>query len=416
MKHSIKELKNSELEISVELSKEYLAKFAEQALKELGKEIKVKGFRPGHVPTEILKKQIGEEAIKYKTQDKALQKSYTEIVINEKLQVISRPKIKIEDEKEALKYTATVAIYPKVEVKDYKSIKVKKPEVKVPKKEIDEAIEDMKKYITTYKEVDRAAKNGDKIEIDFEGFDKDGKTIAGTKSSKHPMVLGDKTFIPGFEEELIGMKKDEEKEFDITFPKDYHQKDFQSKKVKFKVKVQKLEEAEIPKLNEELVEKLTGKKDSVENFKKEIEENLKIRKEREAKQKQENEYLEELLKRTKIELPEVLITEELHYIIQEVKSDIERKGMKFEQFIEQSKTTIEKLKEKYRPEAEKRVKLRIALQHIIKEEGIEPDPKEFEKELKAMKTAHPKSNENELKAVTQNRLALRDFFKKVLGE
>ena len=272
-------------------------------------------------------------------------------------------KIKIDSQEDPLKYVATVAVMPEITIKDYKSIKVKKEAVKVTDKDVQEVLDDMLRYVTTWKDVDRKAKKGDRAELEFEGFDK-GKSLEGTKSSNHPVILGQGNLIPGFEEEVVGMKTNEEKEFDITFPKDYHSDEFKGRKVKFKVKLQRLEESEIPELTEETIEKLSGKKTKPAEFKKEIEKNLKERKELEAKQKQENDYIEQLLKKSKTELPKALIDEEVHYIIHDMKHEVEGKGMKWEQFMEQSKMTHADLHTKYEPEAERRIMIRLALQQL----------------------------------------------------
>ncbi|MBD3360231.1 trigger factor, partial [Candidatus Peregrinibacteria bacterium] len=344
-------------------------------------------------------------------------------VIKEKIQVVSRPKIKIEKD-EPLTYTATVAVLPNVEVKDYKSIKIPKEEPKVTDKDIKAVIEDLKKYATTNKEVDRPAKKGDRVEVDFEGFDKNGKPIENTKSKNHPVIIGEGSLIPGFEDELIGLKKDEKKEFELKFPKDYAKKDFQNKEVKFKVEIKKVEEPKTPELNEEFIQKMTGKKLSIDEFKKDVENNIKARKKQEAVQKRENKYLEELLKKTNVEIPEALIEEEAQYILQEMKEDIASKGLQFEKFLEHKNTTEEELREKYRPEAEKRIKVRLALRHLIKEENIEATEEEIKQEFEKIKANYPPEEDKKLdkefesgnlKVQIANKLALQKLFKKVLA-
>ncbi|NIA02589.1 MAG: trigger factor, partial [Nitrospirae bacterium] len=346
-----------------------------------------------------------------------------EIVVKEKIQVVSRPKIKIEKDS-PLTYTATVATMPEVEVKDHKSIKIKMKEVKVEKKDIEAVKTDMKKHGTQYKDVDRSAKKGDRAEVNFEGFDKEGKAIPNTKSQNHPVVLGGESLIPGFEDEIIGMKKDDKKEFDITFPKDYGKKDFQGKKVKFKVELLRVEEPTEPEINEEFIEKMTGKKQSIGDFEAEIEKNIKAKKETEAIRDRENQYIEELLKKVKVDVPETLIEEEAQYILQEMKEDIQMKGLEFEKFLEQSKTTEDDLRKKYTPEAEKRIKIRLALQYLIKEEKIEVSDDDLKAEVDKIKAQYPPAEsdkiekeykEGKLKPQLTNKLALRKLFDKVLA-
>lgn len=422
MEHKIKKLEKSKVEIEITVSEEKMKTFREKACEDLSHEVKISGFRPGHVPAEVLEQHLDKKYILAHTQEIAIQKSYADVVIKEKIQVVSRPKIKIEKDT-PFTFTATVAVMPEVELKDYKSIKVEKKEIKVTEKDIEEVIKDLKKYSTVYKDVEREAKKGDRVEIDFEGFDEKDAPIDKTKSKNHPVIIGDETLIPGFEDNLVGMKKGDKKEFDLTFPKDYGKKDFQNKKVKFKVELNRIEEPVVQEVNEDFVEKITGKKQSVEEFKKEIETNVKARKEQESKQERENKYLEELLKKAKIELPEALIEEEAEYIIEDVKDDITQKGLEFTKFLEQAKVTEDDLRKKYRPEAEKRLKIRLSLQYMIKEEKIEVKQEEIKAEYEKMKSYYPPKEQakvdkefedGHLKSQIINKLALRKLFEIVL--
>lgn len=423
MDYTVKKLPKSEIEITVAVTSEDLAKHYQKACEDISKEVRVKGFRPGHIPQNVLEQHVDKKHIEEHAKELAMQRTYADIVVKEKLQVISRPKVKVEKE-EPFTYIATVAILPEVEVKDHKSIKVDKKEPKVTEKDIEDVINDLKKYNTIYKDVEREAKKGDRVEVDFEGFDDEGKSVPNTKSQNHPVIIGENTLIPGFEDHLIGLKKDGKKEFDITFPKDYGKKDFQNKKLKFKVEVKRVEEAVQPELNEEFAEKMTGKKQSVEDLKKDIEKNIHAKKTQEAKQARENEYLEELLKKTKVEIPDSLIDEEAHYILHEMEDEIAAKGMEFEKFLAQAKTTEEELTKKYRPEAEKRIKIRLALQHVIKEEKIEVTDEDAKIEFEKVKAYYPKKEhykiendykKGELKSQIKSRLTLRKFFEKVLA-
>jgi len=441
--HTQKQLPKSEVELTITVPAEKLQEYYKKASEEISGDLKVKGFRPGKVPAHILEQYVDKMYILAHARELAVKYSYSSVVIQNKIQVVGRPEVKIEGDdhnhkhdencnhdeefekftKEPLVYTAKVAIMPEVKVKDHKSIKIPSIEVKVEDSDLESVINDMKRHGTTHAFVDRGAQKGDRVEIDFQGYDEKGETVPNTDSKHHPVIIGENTLIPGFEENLIGVKKDEEKEFDLTFPKDYFKEDFQNKKMKFKVKVHHVEEPQVPELNEELIEKMTGKKDSVEDFKKELSKNILARKEQEAKGKRENDYIEELVKRMTVEIPESMIADEVEHIIHEVKDEVTGKGMEFEAFLERSKTTIDDLRKKYQEEGEKRLKIRMALQYVIKEEGVEISPEDIKTELERVKSFYPAKEhykidkdfkKGPMKDQIASRLTLRKLFKKVL--
>ena len=423
MKYEIKHLPKSLVQITVTLSEEYINSHRHKACEELSQEVKIKGFRTGHIPPHVLENHLGKDIIDAHVKELAVKRSYADAVVKEKVQVVARPEIKVEKE-EPFTYTATVAVMPEVKLKDYKSIKIKKEEQKATEKDIEDAIEEMKRYATKYKDVDREAKKGDRVEVDFEGFDKDDKAVPSTKSTNHPVILGEGSLVTGFEDELIGLKKDEKKEFEITFPKDYRKKDFQGKKIKFKVHVKRIEEPIYPEIDETFVERMTGKRSPVNEFKEELKKTIQAQKEAEEKKKQENTYIEDLLKKMEVEIPDSLIEEEAHHILHEMKEEIKMKGWQFEKFLEQTKMKEEDLLTKYRVEAERRLRIRLAIQEVIKLEGIVVTDEEITDELKKIKSLYPKEEDKkiqeefdkgDLKNTLANRLILNKFFDKVLA-
>lgn len=463
MKYQIKTLPKSEIEISIEISPEKMREFYKKSCEKLAREVNIKGFRKGHVPLAVIEQHFDKKALLEEAQELAVKTSYFDVVIKESLNVVSRPEINTESVSEAprpeikaesvseaprpeiqpeaanepgrtendpspeapFKFTATVAVMPEVVLNNYASIKIKKLDVKVEEKDILSVLEDLKIYGTTYKDVDRKAQNKDRAELEFEGFDpKTGAPVANTKSSNHPVVLGSKTMIPGFEDQIIGMQKDEEKQFKLKFPKDYGKKEFEGREMKFAVKLQRLEEPTEPELSEEYIEKITGKKSNLEDFKREMEKKIRRQKEQEASRKQENEYIEELLKRLKTEIPGALIDEEVQFILGEMKLSIEERGLNFAKFLEVSKTNPEELEKKYRPQAEKRIKIRLALLHIVQEEKIKVDESEISAEISKIRAKCPERDKAKLEAEIKsgsrqtqiyNKIALRKLFSQVLG-
>jgi len=427
MKYTVKTDK-SQVTITFELEVADLEKHRQKAADDISQGLDIKGFRPGKVPLDVVEKHVDKTYIDARAQEIAVQMAYAEAVTKEKIQVISRPKVKFLSDTtktdEPLKFEAEVATLPEVKVKDYKSIKVEKTEAKVEKKEIDSTIEDLKKYLTTWTDVEREVKKGDRVELDFEGFDAkekdekgEPKAIPNTESKNHPVVVGEGSLVPGFEDNLIGMKKDEKKEFEVTFPKDYHNKDFEEKQVKFKVELKRIEAPTEAKVDDEFVEKVTGQKMSVEDFKKDIEKNIKAKKQQQASVDRENKFLEEVLKKTEVDIPGTLIDEETDFIIQDMQHDLAHKGVTdFEKFLKDNKTTIEDLQKKYKPEAEKRIKIRLALTHIIEQEKIEVTDEEAEKMMKSLEAMGQKIEDKDQEIVKiKNKLMLQKMFEKVLG-
>lgn len=397
---SVKKIKNSQAEIKVKVSKETFEDFKKKALEQLGKNVKIKGFRPGHVPADVLEKHVSKEGILGLAMDMALDATYREAITSQKVEVMSRPEVKLDSE-DPLEYTATVAVKPEVKVKDYKKIKVSIKESKITKKEVDETVQDLLKGKGTWHDVDRKAKSGDRAEIDFQGYDGtkvvEGKELPNTKSSNHPLVLGSNTFVPGFEDEVIGMKVGETKEFTLTFPKDYHVADFQGKKVTFKAELKRLEEQKIPEYNDEFIQEATnGEKKNKKEFEEYVKEVLLQKTQDEAKGAAEGELIDKIIKATEIDLAPQLVSQETEVIFNEHKRQVESRGISFEKHLELTNGNVEDLKKEMSKEATRRVTTRFALDYIIDQEKFDVTNKELEKELKSIKERYPASEHSKI--------------------
>jgi len=370
MKIQVKKLPKSKVEFKITTTDQQWKKARKTALVKLSQQIKVDGFRKGHVPEKILIQKIGgEHAMEHQIIDVLLPQTYSEAITTEKIAVIARPEIEIKSRKPFV-YEAKVDVYPEVKLPNYKEIKVVKKGQKVTKKEVDDWVENFRKQVAEYKEVKRSAKKGDKVEIDFEGFTSDGVPLDNTKSKNHPLVLGENTLIPGFEDEVVGMKKGEKKEFNITFPKDYHAKNMAGKKTKFNVILNNITESILPKIDENFVQKVTGTKKSIEDFKKEIHTSLLEKKTKDTQVERENKWLEEVSKKVKIEIPEILINEEVDFMIDDLKMRGLQQGLTWEKHLEHLKKTEEEIRKERKKTAEERVKLRLVAQEIIKAEKV----------------------------------------------
>ena len=393
MKAEIKKLPKSQVELTITVPYADYVKAEKQAIEKLGKQVKVDGFREGQVPENIVREKAGPATIQSATLEQIIPVTYSNAVKENEVQVIAQPQVDIkkhvEKEGDDFVYTATVSILPEVTLGDYKKIKVKREKVEVGDKEIKETLEMIVNRFAEWKDVDRPAKEGDRVEVDFEGFDEDGKAIPNTASKNHPVVLGAKAMVPGFEEALMGAKKGDDKEFTVDFPKEYHAKEMQGKKVTFKAKVHRVEEKATKELNEAIIEKATGQKQSVDDFKKKVADDLKREMEQRAQADVDNKVVQEIIKVTKAELPDALIEEEINMLKEERKQAVTRQGLTWEQYLSHIKKTDEDFAKDHQKPAEERLLARLGVSQIIREEKVEVDDVEVDKRIQELVAMYP---------------------------
>lgn len=409
---NVKRLPKAEVEITIELKPEEFKKDVNAAAEQISKDVNIPGFRSGKVPYDVLEKHVGKELIMNHAMDLAIPRVLTEVIKKEKLEIIVRPKVEITSI-DPLKFKAIAPVYPEVKVDGYEKIKIKAKDFKITEKDVDETIDNVKKQFVSWDETDDAIKKGYKVELDFEGFDEGGASLEGTKSKNHPVIIGEKMMVPGFEENLMGLKKGDEKEFTITFPKDYHKKSFQEKKVNFKVKVLKVEKPTYPELNEEFIEKITGSRKSIPDFKKDVEKDLRGYKQSEDRKRQEQEFLEKVLDLAKLDISDVLVSEEVEYMLQEMKEDMAHKGLQFDSYLQHIKKSEDQLRKDLKKEAEKRIKIRFGINEIITREKIEVKDKEVDQAMQRIGEI-PKERESEVRAQVTNSMRIGQLFDRFL--
>lgn len=395
--YTVSDLEKSRKKITItEIDPSVLEKAEKKAVQELSKKMKLKGFRPGKIPESVVREQIDESYLKTSTIEQALPIVANEILVEKKLRILGNPQVNYESF-EPLKIEVEFDVFPEIKVGDYKKINIKKEKKTASEKEVKEAIEEIQKRMTEYKEVDRAAKMNDRVEVDFEGFNMDGVPLENTASKNHPVVLGSNMLIPGFEEEVVGMNKEEEKEFDITFPKDYHAQHMAGTKVKFKVKLNRVEEAVAPELNEVFIEKVSGKKQGLDEWKKQLQEDIQKEHDRLFTQELEEAYFDALVKLTKLEAPKTLIEDEKKVILREIKERILYQGLSYERYLQAVGKSEEQLLESFDQQADDRIKLRMALQYIADEEKMEVSDVEVEEKLNQLMASYPEDQKKKLK-------------------
>jgi len=377
----LQKLPGSKVKLTITIEKEEMQGYERHAYRHLVNQVKIAGFRPGKAPLNILKKEVGEAKFENEVLEVAVPQSYYKAVTDEIIQAISQPQVKVVKfvPGELLEYEAEVAVLPEVKLPNYKNIKVKIGEVKVKKEEIDQILNNLRKERAILRDVEREAKKNDRVEIDFDGFI-GSNPLEGGSSKNHPLVIGEGNFIPGFEEELIGLKKGDTKEFDIKFPENYHVADIAGKGVHFVVKMHLVQEVDLPELNDKFIAQI-GPFKKVADLKKDIEENLEQAKKEEERRKTEQELLEKIVEKSEIEVPKDMVDQETQAMIQDLESAIISRGGNFDDYLKSIGKKKENLDKELRADAEKRVKTGLVLSQVSKEEGILVTDAEIEAEI-----------------------------------
>ena len=394
MKTKVKNISDVKVELTISLGVEELKAAEQVALTKLAKEVKIEGFRKGKAPLEMVAAQVDQNVLGQEVIENALSKAVAEAFLKEKIQAINRPEVDVKKfiPGTELEFTATSEIMPKVELGDYKNLKVKKEKVSVSQKEINETIDQILKNFAEKKEVKRAAKEGDEVVIDFLGK-KDGVAFDGGKAEKFPLELGSKSFIPGFEEGLIGKKAGDELSLDLKFPKDYHAKDLAGAKVVFEVKIHEVRENVLPEINEEFLSKL-GEFKTKEDFEKQIKEDLKTQKQVEADDKFKDELVKKLAEVSKVPVPEILLEDQKQSIEMDMQQNLMYSGLSLDDYLKRmGKTREEWLENDVKAVAESRVKSGLALAELSKVEKIQSSVDELDARIAQLKEQYGNSKE-----------------------
>lgn len=372
--------------LSVVATQAELTPIKEMVIQIMGARVKVPGFREGKAPTSVLEKNIDPNQLQQTFLEEAINQIYPQVVQNEDLRPVSRPEIQI---KKFVPYTdlefdVEVAVIGDMKLGDYKKISHKQTEAKVTEKDVKEVIENLRTRMSEKKDVDRAAKDGDQVWIDFEGTDKDGKAVKGADGKDYPLVLGSKTFIPGFEEELIGTKAGDEKTFTLTFPKDYGVKALANQKITFKTSVTKVQEVVLPKVNDEFAAK-TGPFKTVDELKGDIKKQLLQEKQQQANLQYESELVKKVTDKTSVTIPQELIDDTVDRMVNEQKQNITYRGLTYQEFLEQEGKTEEEYRKSLAPQAEERVKASLVLSEVAEKENLDVSPEELEIRIQVLK-------------------------------
>lgn len=391
MKTSVKYLSDTKVAVNVTLGVSELKDAELAALNELGKDIKVPGFRKGKVPVSVVSKNVNPNVLAQKTLESALSKAVADAFISEKLQALDRPEVEVKKfvPGSELEFTAESEVMPKIKIGDYKNLKSTAKKVSVTKKDIDEITDRLKKGFASKKTVQRPAKITDEVNIDFEGK-KDGIAFDGGKGEKYDLVLGSNSFIPGFEDGIIGKKTGETFDLKLTFPEDYHADNLKGAEVVFTTTINEIKEVVEPELNDELAAK-AGPFKTVEELEDDIKREITKQKETEATEKLKDDLVAELVEKSTVPVPDVLLKDQMKLIEQDTNRNLMYRGMSIDDYIKSLKYKDKNdwLENEVRPIAEKRVKAGLLLAELSKVEKIEATENELLEKINQLGKQYP---------------------------
>ena len=391
MKTSVKYLSDTKVAVNVALGVSELKDAELAALNELGKDIKVPGFRKGKVPVSVVSKNVNPNVLAQKTLESALSKAVADAFISEKLQALDRPEVEVKKfvPGSELEFTAESEVMPKIKIGDYKNLKSTAKKVSVTKKDISEITDRLKKGFASKKTVQRPAKLTDEVNIDFEGK-KDGIAFDGGKGEKYDLVLGSNSFIPGFEDGIIGKKTGETFDLKLTFPEDYHADNLKGAEVVFTTTINEIKEVVEPELNNELAAK-AGPFKTVEELEDDIKRGITKQKETEAIEKLKDDLVAELVEKSTVPVPDVLLKDQMKLIEQDTNRNLMYRGMSIDDYIKSLKYKDKNdwLENEVRPIAEKRVKAGLLLAELSKVEKIEATENELLEKINQLGKQYP---------------------------
>ena len=389
MSLQVEKLEKNMAKLTIEVSASELEKALQSAYMKQKNKSSLPGFRKGKVPRQMIEKMYGAEIFYDDAANALIPKAYADAYDECELDIVSRPEIdvvQIEKGKDFI-FTATVATKPEVTLGEYKGLEVDKVSTRVTQKEVDAKIqEEAEKNARTITVEDRAVQDGDEVVLDFEGF-VDGVAFEGGKGENYPLTIGSGSFIPGFEEQLVGAEAEKEVEVKVTFPEDYHAEDLKGKEAVFKCTVHEIKAKELPEIDDEFAAEVS-EFDTLEEYKADVKAKIKEQKAAEGKAKQEDQVVEQAVKNATYELPEAMVETQAEQMANDFAQRMQSQGLTMEQYFQFTGTTAEQMMEDLKPQAVKRIETRLVLEAIAKAENIEISDEKLDEEIGKMAEAY----------------------------
>ena len=386
MSLQVEKLEKNMAKLTIEVSAEELEKAIEDAYQKNKNKISIPGFRKGKAPRKMIENMYGREVFYEDAANALIPDAYEKALEECEEEIVSSPKVdvvQLESGKPFI-FTAEVALKPEVTLGKYKGVKVEKADTAVTEEEVEAEIKkEQEKNSRTVDVTDRAVQKDDVATIDFEGF-VDGVAFEGGKGADYPLTIGSGTFIPGFEDALIGAEIGRETEVNVTFPEDYQAAELAGKPAVFKCTVKKLQEKQIPALDEDFVSEVSDESDTVEEYKEEIRKNLSDKKEADAKNAKEDAVIDAIIEDAKMEIPDAMVETQQRQLLQDYAQRMQAQGISMEQYMQFTGLTSQALMEQVKPQALKRIQSRLILEAVAAAENLTATEEDFEEEVKTM--------------------------------
>lgn len=381
---------DTEVVLTVVVSVQELQAMKDHVLGHFQSRLKVQGFREGKAPIALVEKNVDATQLQTEFLEETINQLYPQVIRSENLRPVQRPEISITKfvPFTTLEFEAKVAVIGEMKLPDYTKIRKAKPTASVTAEDIKGVLKSLQQRAAEKKDVNREAKSGDEVWIDFKGTDAKGQPINGADGKDYPIILGSNTFIPGFEDNVLGMKANDSKTFTLTFPKDYSVKALASKKVTFTVDVTKVQEVIEPKLDDSFASKI-GPFKSLQDLKDDIKKQLTIEKQQQVDRDYESELVREVAKKAKITIPDVMINDHIQRLTQELQQNITYRGLTYEDFLKTEGKTEDKYREEViKPQAEERAKISLILGDIADKEGLDITPEELDHRIELLRAQY----------------------------
>ena len=389
MSLQVEKLEKNMAKLTIEVSAEELDKAMEKAYQKQKSRISLPGFRKGKAPRKMIESMYGKGVFMEDAVNSLVPQEYTKALGECNLEIVSQPEINVTQMEpgKALIFTADVAVKPEVTLGDYKGVEVPKSEIAVTDEEVDaEVKKEQDKNARTVAVEDRAAANGDITTIDFEGF-VDGVAFDGGKGTDYALTLGSGTFIPGFEDQLVGANTGDHVEVKVTFPEEYQAKELAGKEAVFQCDVKKIETKEVPELDDEFA-KDVSEFDTLAEYKEDVKKKLTEKKEKEARTAKENAAVDKAIENAQMDIPELMTKTECRQMMDDFSRRMQQQGLSMEQYFQFTGQSMDKMMEDMKPQALKRIQTRLVLEKVAEVENIQPSEEEITEEIQKMADAY----------------------------